>query len=84
MEPGRGINTGWIPGNRFASVHCKGDIHKEERAWRYLFQVWLPGSGYQPTHDPAMEVFRGDSNYGSSESEIDIDCRLPVKPLRGR
>jgi AraC family transcriptional regulator len=84
MEPGRGINTGRISANRFASLHCQGDIYKVDRAWRYLFQAWLPASGYQPTHDPAMEVFHGDAESCMSEAVFDIDCRLPVKPLGSR
>jgi AraC family transcriptional regulator len=72
-----------VPANRCAVIHCQGDIHKEERAWKYLFHSWLPGSGYQPTQDPTMEV------YCKSPLEIgwetfDLDCCLPVRPLRGR
>jgi AraC family transcriptional regulator len=75
------VNVGLIPANRFAVVRCKGDIHKEERALRHLFHVWLPGSGYQPADDPMMEVYRRSPVELGWET-FDIDCYLPVRPLR--
>jgi len=83
VTPGRDISVGEIPANRFGMLRCRGDIHKVSRAWQYLFQSWLPGSGCQPTHDPAMEVFHGHP-LEVGWSEIDIDCCVPVKPLRKR
>ncbi len=64
-------------------VRCAGDIYKEERAWRYLFHAWLPGSGYQPADDPMMEVYRRHPLDIGWET-FDIDCCLPVRPLRRR
>jgi AraC family transcriptional regulator len=83
VEAGRDVSTGRIPANRFASLHCRGDIEKVDRAWRYLFHAWLPGSGYEPTHDPAMEIYR-DSERALDMSEFDLDCRVPVRSLRIR
>jgi AraC family transcriptional regulator len=83
IEPDREVSAGRIPANRFASLYCHGDIHKLDRAWRYLFLVWLPGSGYQPTHEPAQEVYRG-YDCPMDGSPFDIDCRVPVKPLGRR
>ncbi|HEV3236610.1 MAG TPA: AraC family transcriptional regulator [Gemmataceae bacterium] len=74
------MSLGVIPANRFAVVHCRGDIQKEERAWRHLFHTWLPASGYQPTHDPMMEVYRRSPPQPGWET-FDIDCCLPVRPL---
>jgi len=75
------VAEGLIPRNRFAMLTCSGDLHKEDRAWQYLFHSWLPGSGFQPTHDPAMEVYRR-SPLELGWSEFDLECCLPVKPLR--
>lgn len=77
------MSFGMIPANRFAVVHCRGDVQKEERAWRHLFHTWLPMSGYQPTQDPMMEVYRHSPLKNGWET-FDIDCCLPVRPLRGR
>jgi AraC family transcriptional regulator len=81
--PDGDVSKGLIPANRFASLHCRGDIYKVDRAWQYLFHSWLPRSSLQPTHDPAMEVFHAHpAEVGWSE--FDIDCCLPVKPLGER
>jgi DNA gyrase inhibitor GyrI/AraC-like DNA-binding protein len=79
----RQVSTTVISANRFATLHCDGDIYKVDRAWQYLFRCWLPRSGYQPTHDAAMEVFRKHPmEYGWDK--FDIDCCLPVKRLSDR
>jgi DNA gyrase inhibitor GyrI len=77
------MSFGVIPANRFAVVRCAGDIYKEERAWRHLFQTWLPGSGYEPTDDANMGVYRR-MPVELSWDAFDIDCCLPVRPLRWR
>jgi AraC family transcriptional regulator len=81
LEPDGEASLGRIPAGRFAAIHCHGDIYKVDRAWRHLFNAWLPRSSYQPTHEPALEVFRGHPVEVGWET-FDIDCYLPVKPLR--
>ena len=81
FQPGGEISVRQLPASRFAALRCQGDIHKLDRAWNYLFRAWLPSSGHEPTHVPAMEVYR------TSPTEIgwevfDIDCLVPVKPLK--
>lgn len=83
VTPDGEVTAGTIPANRFAAVRCRGDIHKELRAWQYLFRTWLPSGGYQPTHDPAIEVYHRDPA-ADGWAAFDMDCCLPVKPLRGR
>lgn len=77
----RQISCRTIPADRFATLHCRGDIHKVDRAWQYLFRGWLPESGMEPTNRPALEAFRNDPLVDGWES-FDLDCCLPVKPLR--
>ncbi|HLN28136.1 MAG TPA: GyrI-like domain-containing protein [Gemmataceae bacterium] len=80
FKPAGDINVKNVPGSRFGALRCKGDIHKLDRAWNYLFRTWLPGSGHEPTLEPAMEVYRGHpAELGWSV--YDIDCMVPVKPL---
>ena len=49
--------------------------------------VWhspgLPRSGYQPTQEPALEVFRAHP-LEAGWTAFDIDCCVPVKPLAER
>lgn len=42
---------------RMASVHCVGDLAVVDRAWQYLYRVWLPSGFYEPADRPAMEMF---------------------------
>lgn len=77
----REMSIGEIPASRYAVVRCAGDLQKVERAWRHLFHVWLPQSGYEPTNAPLMEVYRRTPLELGWET-FDFDCYLPVRPLR--
>jgi AraC family transcriptional regulator len=83
IKPDRDVDLDIIPANRFATIHCCGDIHKEDRAWKYLFYSWLPASDYEPTSDPSMEVYRRTPEELGWYT-FDMDCCLPVRPLRRR
>jgi AraC family transcriptional regulator len=82
MTPGRDLSITTLPAGRFAALRCRGDIHKLYRAWTHLFKTWLPASGHEPTQGPAMEVYRR-SPAEIGWAEFDIDCMIPVRPLRG-
>jgi AraC family transcriptional regulator len=81
LERDSEVSFGAIPANRFAVVHCAGDVRKEWRAWQHLFYVWLPGSGYEPADAPMMEAYRRHP-LELGWKTFDIDCCLPVRPLR--
>jgi len=40
-----------------ATVHCIGDLGHVDRAWNYLYRVWLPSVRFEPADRPAMELF---------------------------
>lgn len=80
LRPGRELSVKTLPAGRFAALHCRGDIHKLDRAWNHLFRAWLPASGHEPTRQPAMEVYRGHPAAIGWET-FDIDCLIPVRPL---
>ncbi len=40
-----------------AAIRCAGDLAHVERAWHYLYRVWLPSHAYEPDDLPAMEMF---------------------------
>lgn len=40
-----------------ASIHCAGDLGFVDRAWHYLYRIWLPSAAFEPADLPAMEVF---------------------------
>jgi AraC family transcriptional regulator len=83
VDPNGEVSDDVIPANRFAVVRCAGDVHKADRLWRYVFQNWLPGSGYQPADAPLLEVYRRSPLELGWET-FDVDCCLPVRPLRRR
>lgn len=40
-----------------AAIHCTGDLGHVDRAWHYLYRIWLPAAAFEPADLPAMEVF---------------------------
>lgn len=73
------VSEGFIAANRYAIVYSHGDTSKEYRAWKFLYDSWLPGSGYEPADAAALERYR---SYPSLESPMfDLDCCLPIQPL---
>ena len=80
VRAGSGLNCGVVSAGRFAVVRCRGDLHKEYRAWTYLFRVWLPRSGFEPDSSPAFEWNYRDPMI-TGWSALDIDCYLPIRPL---
>lgn len=82
VKPRGPVSAGVIPANRCAVVYSCGEVSKEYRAWTYLFYTWLPRSGYEPADAPCLEKYR---KYPTIESTIfDLDCYLPIQPLRHR
>lgn len=74
------IGTRRMPAATYGVLRCQGsDWGKIDRAWNHLFKGWLPRSGYQPTHAPAMEVYHRSPLEGWEL--FDFDACIPVKPL---
>ncbi|RPJ07773.1 MAG: AraC family transcriptional regulator [Spirochaetaceae bacterium] len=48
-------------------------------AWNWVFEQWLPQSGYTPTEAPAFELYPPSPPLASVKTVVDI-C-VPVKPL---
>ncbi len=69
-----------IPAGKFAVCRCTGDIHVVDKAWNYLFKVWLPHSRWQPANFPALEVFVAwprDPQWAT----WDLEACVPLAPL---
>jgi AraC family transcriptional regulator len=39
------------------AFHCAGDLAHVDRAWHYLYRIWLPAGEFEPADLPAMEMF---------------------------
>jgi AraC family transcriptional regulator len=73
----QGLTMRDLAPGQVASIHCIGDIGHEERAWHYLYRIWLPASGYVPADLPAMELFvRLPEEIGWST--FDLETCIPV------
>jgi AraC family transcriptional regulator len=46
-----------LESREIASIHCTGDLGHVDRAWHYLYRVWLPTAAFEPADLPAMEIF---------------------------
>ena len=53
----RGLSIRDFEPRQILSFHCAGDIGHVDRAWHYLYRIWLPSSAYEPADLPAMEMF---------------------------
>ena len=53
----RGFSIRDIESQEIAAIHCVGDLAYVDRAWHYLYQIWLPSVAFEPADLPAMEIF---------------------------
>jgi AraC family transcriptional regulator len=59
IEPGTEIGVTRFPAMRVAELDLAGPIALEMRAIDYIYQTWLPSSGYVPDHQPGFELWNG-------------------------
>ena len=72
------LNSLIVPVARYAVFTIKGDIENLRTAWQYIYQEWLPQSGYDDNEEaPAFEKYGKDfdetTNTGTFEIWIPID-----------
>ncbi|MGA2136164.1 MAG: AraC family transcriptional regulator [Bryobacteraceae bacterium] len=53
----RGFSIRDFESQDIAAIHCIGDLAHVDRAWHYLYRIWLPSVAFEPADLPAMEVF---------------------------
>jgi len=53
----RGFSIRDFEPQEIAAIHCVGDLGQVDRAWHYLYGIWLPSATFEPADLPAMEVF---------------------------
>ena len=67
-----------------AEIDIRGSVEVELRALEWFFDVWLPGSGYAPAHQPMFEAFNGRPfahglEYFELRAQLPlVDATLPV------
>lgn len=73
-----GMQAYMIPHGSYAVFLHKGPASKGDATFRYIFQTWLPNSGYEIDNRPHFEIlgpkYKNESPY--SEEEIWIPIRV--------
>jgi AraC family transcriptional regulator len=69
-----------MEGGLYATAHVRVAIEDYAAQWDALVSDWLPGSGYQPDHRPAMEFYLNNPDI-DPERRHHIKICLPVRPL---
>jgi AraC family transcriptional regulator len=69
-----------IPGGKYAFAHFTLGPDEYEEAWKSVFGVWLPGSGYQPADGPCFELYHNNCDEHPEKKSI-LDICIPVKPV---
>ena len=75
-QPPEGMESTVIPAGRYAVFLYQG-LSSDPRIFQYIYQEWLPSSGYQLDDRPHFEVLgsKYKNNDPSSEEEIWIPIR---------
>ena len=80
FEPAGEVGRIDFPAMRVAMLEMRGPIELEMRALTWLYDTWLPQSGYMPADQPAFEAWIGKPfEHGMEHFELRIE--LPVTRL---
>lgn len=88
VKPAGEVGRFDFPPMRVAEVVISGDIALESRAIDWLYETWLPESGYVPDDQPAFEAWIGrpykqyaqHSHDAHGNAHFEIAFQLPIKP----
>jgi AraC family transcriptional regulator len=70
-----GMQVWQVPASRYAIFPC--DLETVGEAYKYAFDVWLPGSGYEYTQEPDFEYY--DESFDSQVEGSQFYIYVPVK-----
>lgn len=78
VRPDGRIGRYEFPAMRVAEVRIAGGFELETRALDWLFETWLPQSGYEPDELPSFEAWIGRPLAHGLE-HFTLACQLPVR-----
>jgi AraC family transcriptional regulator len=78
IEPTGEIGRFQFPPMRVAEVIVRGDLALETRAIDWLYETWLPQSGYIPDDQPNFEAWIGIP-FAHGNEYFEIAVQLPVR-----
>ncbi|MGJ5819126.1 AraC family transcriptional regulator [Paludibaculum fermentans] len=73
-----GVRT--LEGGLYATAQVRVQLQDYAAQWDALVADWLPASGYQPDHRPAMEFYLNNPDT-DPEGRYHIEMCLPLRPL---
>jgi AraC family transcriptional regulator len=86
LEPGfrhtDGVGVHVFPAIDAVEVHCTS-LRQTATAWDYLYERWLPASGYEPDEMPAIKRFRRAPEVFDANA-WDLDCSIAIRRTLSR
>lgn len=67
-----------LRGGRYARLRYKGPYADMKEAYRWLFGVWLPASGYEVDSEPTFEAYLNDPRT-TAPKDLLTDIHVPLK-----
>jgi AraC family transcriptional regulator len=74
-----GMDSFVINGGTYAVFSFKGAVSEFPKSRAYIFEEWLPNSGYQLDHKAHFEILSED--YSKDLQHIEEDIWIPVKKI---
>jgi AraC family transcriptional regulator len=74
-----GLETLVIPAGKYAVFHYKGSSEQAPDVFRYIFNEWLPGSGYQIDNRPHFEIL--GEKYKNADADSEEDIYIPIRQV---
>lgn len=68
-----------VPAGKYAVFHYIGRSTEGAKAFQYIFQTWLPGSGFTLDQRPHFELL--GERYKNDDPTSEEEIWIPVKPL---
>ncbi|MBX7204871.1 MAG: GyrI-like domain-containing protein [Bacteroidia bacterium] len=72
-----GMETFLLSGGLYAVFIHKGAAQTGEQTFRYIFETWLPSSGYEWDERPQFEVL--GSSYKNNHPDSEEEIWIPIK-----
>lgn len=78
LPPGSGFEAVTIAGGRHAVLVHEGPYSDLENSYKWLFGVWLPGSGEEAADRPCFEAYLNDPRV-TAPPDLRTEIHLPLK-----
>lgn len=75
------VGTMTLSGGKYVRVRFSLAPDEYYRAWKWVYAVWLPESGYQPGDGPCFEDYPDVHKKGGAFGKTTVDICVPVVPL---